>query len=124
MIYFTDAFWHMELLSGATYFLLEEVILVGISWQTNIAEQVKAQEGAYFSRFRDYSIKPSTDESKQAKYQFGQASAHLAFIRDDVFGYVEKAFRTKPQARSYFGFSLGGLFGATALIYLISKVMF
>ncbi|NOU51955.1 alpha/beta hydrolase [Pseudoalteromonas sp. JBTF-M23] len=116
VIYFTDALWHMELLSGATYFLLEDIILVGISWQTDIAEQVKAQEGVHFSRYRDYSIKPSKDVAKQAKYQLGQASEHLAFIKNDVFSYVEKTFRTKPQARSYFGFSLGGLFGTYALL--------
>ncbi|BBN80550.1 esterase [Pseudoalteromonas sp. A25] len=116
VLYFTDALWHMELLSGASYFLLEEMILVGISWQTDISEQVKAKEGGYFSRYRDYSVQPSKDAAKQEKYQFGQANRHVAFIKNDVFSYVDNTFRTKPHARTYFGFSLGGLFGAYALL--------
>ncbi|WP_440055141.1 alpha/beta hydrolase [Pseudoalteromonas sp. T1lg65] len=116
VIYFTDAYWHIELLSAATFFLMEEVILVGVSWQTDISEQQKLDVGVYASRFRDFSIKPSTDPEKQAKYQYGQASTHLTFIRDDVFSYVEKHYRTKPDERTYFGFSMGGLFGSYALL--------
>ena len=33
VIYTTDAMWHMEMLSGSTEYMLEDVILVGISWQ-------------------------------------------------------------------------------------------
>lgn len=115
VIYFTDADTHIELLSGAE-FLLEEVILVGISYQKDIDEALVKEHGPYVSRFRDYSIKKSSNPERQAKYQLGQANNHLAFIRNDVFKFVEANYRTDPSNRTYFGFSLGGLFGTYALM--------
>ena len=46
----------------------------------------------------------------------GQASNHLTFIRNDVIKYVENNYRTDPDNRTYFGYSLGGLFGAYILL--------
>lgn len=115
VIYFTDAVWHIELLSSASFFMMEDVILVGISWQKDIAEDVKQQYGAHFSRFGDYSFNKTTNP-KHPKIKFGQAEHHLDFIRKDVFHYVEKNYRTEPNNRTYFGFSAGGGFGAYALM--------
>ncbi|CAH9049899.1 hypothetical protein PSECIP111951_00070 [Pseudoalteromonas holothuriae] len=115
VIYFTDALWHIELLSAATYFMMEDVILVGISWQTDIKDDVKQQYGAHFSRFGDYSFQ-KTINPKHPKIQYGQAKNHLSFIRKDVFSYVEAHYRTQTDNRSYLGFSSGGLFGLYALM--------
>ncbi len=111
VIYFTDADTHIELLSG-TEFLMEEVILVGISDQKNINKELEGHS----SRARDYSISKSSNPERQAKYQFGQASNHLTFIRNDVIKFIESNYRTDPNNRTYFGFSLGGLFGTYALM--------
>ena len=116
VIYFTDAVWQIELLSAATAFLMEDVILVGISWQKDVEENLKKEHGIHVSRFRDYSFKKSSDPVRQAKYKFGQASHHLAFIRNDVFKTIENNYRTDPSNRSYFGFSAGGIFGTYALL--------
>jgi hypothetical protein len=116
VIYFTDAVWHIELLSSITSFMMEDVILVGISWQKDIKEDLKKERGVHFSRARDYSYIKSSDPARQAKYKFGQASNHLTFIRNDIFKYVEKNYRTEPDNRSYFGFSAGGNFGAFILM--------
>ncbi len=115
VIYFTDAVWQIEMLSSAAEFIMEDAILVGISWQKNLAEGTINDIGEYASRFSDYTIKASSDPERQAKYQFGQASQHLKFIRNDVIKYIEKNFQTDPSKRTYFGYSLGGLFGAYAL---------
>jgi predicted alpha/beta superfamily hydrolase len=111
VIYFTDADTHIELLSG-TEFMMEDVILVGISHQ----KDPNGNLGVHNSRARDYSISKSSNPERQAKYQFGQASNHLTFIRNDVIKTIEKNYRTDPDNRTYFGFSLGGLFGAYALM--------
>lgn len=111
VIYFTDADTHIELLSG-TEFLMEEVILVGISHQKDLNKD----SGIHDSRARDYSIRKSSNPERQAKYQFGQASTHLTFIRNDVITFIESNYRTDPSNRTYFGFSLGGLFGTYALM--------
>jgi predicted alpha/beta superfamily hydrolase len=116
VIYYTDAFWHVELLSAATSFLLEEAILVGISWQKDIDEELKKTDGEHVSRYRDYSIGKSSNQENQAKYQFGQANSHLAFIHNDIFSYIENNYRTDTSQRTYFGYSLGGLFGAYVLV--------
>jgi predicted alpha/beta superfamily hydrolase len=111
VIYFTDADTHVELLSG-TEFLMEDVILVGISHQIDLNED----SGLRDSRARDYSISKSSNPERQAKYQFGQASTHLTFIRNDVIPFIESKYRADPSHRTYFGFSAGGLFGAYALM--------
>ena len=116
VIYYTDALWHVEMLSSTTEFLMEDVILVGISWQKNIDNKLIEDAGEHVSRYRDYSTKPSSDPKRQAKYQFGQAQHHLDFIRNQVIKTIENNYRADPSERSYFGYSLGGEFGAYVLL--------
>jgi predicted alpha/beta superfamily hydrolase len=116
VIYLTDAKYHIPLFSVLTKWLLSDVILVGISWQKDNQGILHEQKGERSSRFRDYTFKQSSDIDKQKKYQFGGADNHLAFIRNDVIKYVEKNYRADPKSRAYFGYSLGGLFGAYTLM--------
>lgn len=111
VIYTTDAVWHMDMLSGATEYLMPNVILVGISWQKDLDA-----EEEFVSRFRDYTVTEFSDPETQAKYQAGQASNHLNFVYNDVIPYVENNYRAEPGDRTYFGYSLGGLFGAYVLL--------
>ena len=53
---------------------------------------------------------------KHPKIKFGQANTHLDFIRNDVIKYVDNTYRTDPNSRTYFGYSLGGEFGAYILL--------
>lgn len=116
VIYYTDAMWHLEMLSGSTEYMLEDVILVGISWQLDISEDLKRERGAHVSRFRDYSFRKSNRPEIQKKYQLGQGNKHLDFIRNDVIKYIENTYRTDPNSRTYFGYSMGGEFGAYILL--------
>ncbi len=116
VLYYTDAVWHREILSACQEYILEDVILVGISWQLDINEDLKRERGAHVSRFRDYSISKHSNPEIQAKYQMGQAKTHLDFIRDDVVKYVDNTYRTDPNSRTYFGYSLSGEFGAYILM--------
>ena len=75
VIYTTDAEVHMDMLSGATEFLMPNVILVGISYQKDHPEE---RESA--SRFRDYSVTEYGNPEIQARFQGGQASHHLSLI--------------------------------------------
>ncbi|WOH36419.1 alpha/beta hydrolase-fold protein [Thalassotalea fonticola] len=115
VVYFTDAVEHIELLSSASYMIMEDVILVGISWQKDISEDLKQQYGVHVSRYMDYTFK-KTINPRHPKIKFGQADNHLAFIRKDVFKFVESNYRTEPNNRTYFGFSAGGVFGVYALM--------
>ncbi len=116
VLYFTDAMWHIEILSGTTEYLLEDVILVGISWQKDIDKNLKKEIGEHVSRYRDYSIRKSDNKEHQAKYQYGEAEYHLNFIRNDVIKYVENKYQTDENNRTYFGYSMGGEFGAYILL--------
>ncbi|UII79543.1 alpha/beta hydrolase [Flagellimonas sp. CMM7] len=116
VIYTTDAMWHMEMLSGSTEYIMEEVILVGISWQKDINEDLKKELGDHVSRYRDYSFRKHDNPEIQKKIQFGQANKHLAFIRNDVITYIDNTYRTDPNSRTYFGYSMGGEFGAYVLL--------
>ncbi len=111
VLYYTDAMWHLEMLSGAAEYMLENVILVGISWQKDVAEDLRQQYGAHASRFTDYSFWKKANPN-HPKLKFGQAENHLAFIRNEVIQYVDNNYRTDPDSRSYFGYSLSGAFGA------------
>ncbi len=93
---------------------MENTILVGISWQKDLKGELGAL-GPHASRFRDYSILKSSNPVHQAKYQRGEASNHLEFIRNDVIKYVENNYQTDPDMRSYFGYSMGAKFGTYIL---------
>lgn len=111
VIYSTDAIWHMDMLSGTTEYLMPDAILVGISWQTGLKDV-----RAHVSRFRDYTVVPSSNAEHQARYQFGNAESHLIFILEDIIPYINKHYQADPEKRGYFGYSLGGQFGAYALL--------
>lgn len=111
VIYTTDAAWHMDMLSGSTEYLMPNVILVGISWQKGLDD-----ERAHVSRFKDYTVVEYENPEIQAQFQGGHASHHLDFIRSEVFEYIDANYRADPDERTYFGFSLGGAFGAYILL--------
>lgn len=115
VIYYADAVWHIEMLSASTEFIIEDAILVGVSWRTDIKDELREQYGEHASRFTDYSFWKEGNPN-HPKLKFGQANNHLAFIRDDVISYVEKNYRTDPSNRTYFEYSLSGLFGAYILV--------
>lgn len=115
VIYFTDAIYHIAILSTSTENIMKDAILVGISWQKDINEDLMEKYGEHASRFEDYSFWKTTNP-EHPLLQFGQASNHLAFIRNNVFNYIEQNYRANPNDRSYFGYSLGGVFGAYILV--------
>jgi len=116
VLYYTDAMWHLEMLSACQEYILEDVILVGISWQLDINEDLKNEIGVHVSRFRDYSMKKHSNPEIQKKYQPGQAHKHVDFIRNDVIKYIDNTYRTDTNSRTYFGYSLSGEFGAYILL--------
>lgn len=116
VIYYTDAMWHVEMLSGSAEYIMEEAILVGISWQKDNNPELMAERGEHVSRYRDYSFRPHSNPEIQSKYKLGQGDKHMAFIRNDVIPYVERNYRTDPTNRTYFGYSMGGEFGTYVLL--------
>jgi len=85
VIYFTDPVQHIEILSAVTEVMMENVILVGISWQ------------------------------KGMTLKFEHVDSYLNFLRKDVIKTIEKNYRTDPDNCTYFGYSAGALVGAYIL---------
>lgn len=104
VLYITDALWSFELLSGTAEYVLEDIILVGLSWQIGLDKNKP-----HVSRFRDY--KPHIIDHEK-----GQARQYLRFVREQVFALIEKRFRTIPGQRAYFGYSLASMLGAYILL--------
>ncbi|TQV78290.1 alpha/beta hydrolase [Exilibacterium tricleocarpae] len=105
VIYFTDAMWHVEILSATVEYVIEDAILVGITWQKNLA----AAKHEWSSRGRD--LVPALGKDSK-----GEAHKYLTFLRSEVIKYIESSYRANPDNRTYFGYSVGGLFGAYTLL--------
>lgn len=108
VIYLTDAHYSFPLVSGAVRFpmnsgVMQQAIIVAVSYD-------KGSKGAG-SRIRDYT--PS--QAKVWQQETGNASGHMAFIRDTVFPFIEQNYRASNTNRTFVGNSLGGLFGAYIL---------
>ena len=104
VIYISDAMWSIELLSGTAEYVVEDAILVGLSWQIGGRDKQP-----HASRGRDYVPYILRKEK-------GEAGKYMRFLREQVFDLIERRFRASSERRTYFGYSLGGLFGIYALL--------
>lgn len=106
VIYIADARWHIEIISGSIEYLVEDAILVGVSWEKGIPAQQ--------SRMRDYM--PNEYTGPNWDHATGLANEHLEFFQRDVFGHIEAAYSTDPTRRTFFGYSASGTFGGYILL--------
>ena len=106
VIYIVDALWNIEVISGSIEYFIDNVILVGISWEKGLPPQQ--------SRMRDYT--PIPYRGTKFPHPTGKADEHLAFLKHDVFKYVESQYKADPKNRSFYGFSVGGTFGSYILL--------
>lgn len=110
VVYMTDSPYTFPIAVGAARYpanfkKMEDVMYVGISWQTDVSPG--------FSRQRDYT---PTLVTKGYKDPTGEADKHLRFIRESVIRYIEEKYSVDPANRTYLGNSYGGLFGAYILL--------
>ncbi|MEO0574490.1 MAG: alpha/beta hydrolase-fold protein [Pseudomonadota bacterium] len=106
VIYIMDALWHVEIISGSIEYLVEDAILVGISWEKGLPPQL--------SRMRDYMANEYDGEGFD--HPTGKADEHLAFIRDDVIEYVESEYKADSSRRTLYGYSVSGTFASYVLL--------
>ena len=123
-LYMTDANGQFGMVTEASRFLafgreIPPVIVVGIGYAGDSALRD-------MMRLRNYELTPSSDEDylKRAADQgapvdergLGGAPGFLEFITDELAPFIEDHYGADPADRAYFGYSLGGLFGAYALL--------
>lgn len=109
VIFLNDGELHFLVAAGApllSYYnrALEEVIIVGVSYAVG--------EDPIASRQRD--LTPTVDQS--FANETGGAQAYFEFLVDEAIPLIERDYRTDPSRRTLAGHSLGGAFGAYALL--------
>lgn len=110
VVYMTDSPYTFPIAVGAARYpanakKMEDVMYVGISWQTDVSPG--------FSRQRDYT---PTIVTKGYRDPTGEADKHVKFIRESVISHIEGNYSADPANRTYLGNSYGGLFGAYILL--------
>ena len=118
VIYYTDAFFATEIVTGTKKILevsgkIANTILVGISHEGDFMEFV-------VNRSRDL-IPTHVHQNKVLVYPeatpaSGGAEHFLAFIEHELFPLVEKEYRVDTSNRGLFGSSYGGLFAAWTMV--------
>ena len=91
---------------------LPPILIVGIGYRTGaLSETITLRQ-----RDLSPSVDPLMLELYPERTVMGGAAAFLAFIRDELVPWVEARYPTEQADRTYFGHSLGGLFGCVALL--------
>ena len=106
VVYISDSQLHFEIISGSLGFLMSDVILVGVSWQTIPPPELIRSE--------DYT--PGDYPRSGETAPTGKGDEHLAFYKNDLFKYVEARFKGDPSRRSYYGYSASATFGVYTLL--------
>lgn len=109
-VYLNDGPYTFQVASGVTRLpqgakKFEPTILVGISFAEG--------DNGQFSRVRDLTL---AEDKSWKKYETGGAPAYLSFIESEVIPFIEKTYRSDSKNRTLSGQSLGGSFGAFALV--------
>ena len=118
VIYYTDAFFATEIVTGTKKILevsgkMANTILVGISHQGDLMQAVSV-------RSRDL-IPTHVPQDKimvypEATPASGGAENFLAFIEHELFPLVEKEYRVDTSNRGLIGSSYGGLFAVWTMV--------
>lgn len=109
----TDADYSFPLVTSIARRLdTEEFIIVGISYSKGDTPGV--------SRTRDYTPTYAPNEprghSQESRLASGKADNFIAFIRNDVFPFLEKSYRVDMSRKVFAGHSFGGLLASYMLV--------
>ncbi len=103
VVYLMDSQWDFPLLTslyGQQYFdgFIPKIIIVGVTWGGNHPNPDSL-------RSRDY-----TPTNEKRLMQSGGAQQFLSFMKQELFPFIEKAYKADAKDRTLIGCSLGGLF--------------
>ena len=97
ILYMTDANWFFSIFNSAIRFLpIPPMVVVGIGYPTNDFGEI--------SRLRERDFLPTRDAT-------GGGSNFLAFIREELFPFINAQYRVNADDRTFWGYSYGGTFG-------------
>lgn len=111
VLYIGDGNWSIPYFAstGFKWHPVPPMIAVGIGYPTDDTDEI--------SRLRERDFLPTrhVSASSQSIPETRGAPQFLAFIRDELFDFINKQYRTKPDERIFFGYSFGGTFGVYTL---------
>jgi predicted alpha/beta superfamily hydrolase len=119
VLYVTDAHYAVPLIRSIVSYVrnggrdVEDHILVGLGYAVGETRQ--------FSRRRDYTPSPNGDvdavsDMPGRAVAYGGAEPYRRHVRDEVFPFIDRCYRTDPARRIFAGHSYGGLFGSHVLL--------
>jgi predicted alpha/beta superfamily hydrolase len=127
VVYLLDADFYMgmvtELIRSAAWCGgSTDAIVVGISYPEHRDPQrswrnTVARRATDLTPVRDETYERDNSEVAKRPFRTGNAAAFHAFIRDELIALIEAEYRADASRRILVGHSLGGLFGAFALLH-------
>ncbi|HET8809611.1 MAG TPA: alpha/beta hydrolase-fold protein [Flavobacteriaceae bacterium] len=87
---------------------IRELIIVGIADGGTAPQH-------HILRKRDYTFHDSPNIKFDSSMVSGGGGEFLRFLQKEFIPFIEREYRTDPSLRGYWGYSLGGLFGAFAM---------
>ena len=117
VLYVTDANWCFNIFANqiVSWLPVPEMIIVGIGYPTDDNDAINHLRSRDFLATQDQARKKAINENIPWTVESGGGGAFLSFIREELFGFVDKQYRTKREDRTFFGFSWGGTFGVYTL---------
>lgn len=111
VIYATDANWIFSAFHGLVGRLgIPPVIVVGIGYPTDDHDELQRL------RLRDTlthspKYEKLAEEAVNFRFKSGGVDKFTAFVCDELFPFISSRYRTKPEDRTFWGYSAGGNLG-------------
>jgi predicted alpha/beta superfamily hydrolase len=121
VVYLMDSQWDFSLVTGlyGQYYydgFIPELIIVGVTWSGEHANYDSLRIRDYTpTKIATYSINPKIDgmrflSSSVAMPQSGGADQFLAFMKQELFPFIESNYKADGKNRTLMGCSAGGVF--------------
>jgi predicted alpha/beta superfamily hydrolase len=115
VLYVTDANWLFSSFSLLSWLPIPPMIVVGIGYPTDSVADIFRLRARDFLPTQNEADENVVKEQYQMPIESGGGTNFLAFVRDELFEFIEAQYRTKPDDRTLFGYSFGGTFGIYTL---------
>lgn len=116
VLYVTDANWFFSsfMLLKATL-AIPQMIVVGIGYPTDDGTEIWRIRGRDFLPTRNAEDEKLFEQEYKMTLDSGGGEQFLAFIREELFPFIDHQYHTQPDDRSLFCYSYGGTFGLYTL---------
>jgi predicted alpha/beta superfamily hydrolase len=115
VLYFSDANWFFSAVSMLGMLGIPPMIMVGIGYPTDDFVDIFRLRARDFTPTQSPTDEATVQQLFQKPIESGGGGKYLAFIRDELFTFIDAEYLTDPAERTFFGYSYGGTFGLYTL---------